>query len=136
MLKNDDKNQCSFSPAINHYKNSNIKRNQSGSKVEDRLLMLGEKYKEKKEKMRIEELQRRKEEEDFVLQAGQAFCKGEPEKGENNMKVEDRLLSYQQKYAYKQQERVRENEEEIFEQIREPNINEISKKIVSNKPVF
>ena len=95
--------------------------------------MAGEKYKEKKLKMRVEELQRRQEEENQIIQAGQSVYKPHAKEiGEKEIPVEERLLLYCEKYKARHQERVKENEKDEFSVLKNPTINAASEKMISS----
>ena len=99
-------------------------------KPEDRLLRAGEKYKEKQKKMWEEEFQRRRHEEDKILEI-QRCCHRQRAK----QPVEQRLYNYLEKYRYRQQERYSKNEAEKLLSMKNPSIDPKSEQIVSKMNV-
>jgi len=99
-------------------------------KPEDRLIMAGERYKERQKQMRQEELDRRKAEEDKILAIQRSA-----HKQRTDLPVEQRLQHYLEKCKHKQQERINKNITEELMLMKNPNINLKSQQIISRKPV-
>jgi hypothetical protein len=116
-----------FTPTINRPMHSI----EGELKPEDRLILAGERYKERQKQMRQEELDRRKAEEDKVLTIQRSAHKQRAD-----LPVEQRLQHYLEKCKYKQQERINKNIADELMLMKDPSINQRSQQIISRKPVL
>jgi hypothetical protein len=104
-------------------------------KPEERLLLMGERYRENQRRLQQIEQKRRKEEEDRSMV---------PEKCPSRkssatrlaLPVEQRMYLYLENCILRRQERVRESEREEFSLLKSPMINSRSRRIVANMTVM
>jgi len=104
-------------------------------KPEERLLLMGERYKERQRRLQQIEQKKRKEEEDRSMK---------PEKYPNRkssttrlvLPVEERMYLYLENCILRRQERIKESEKEEFSLLKSPMINSRSRKIVANMTVM
>ncbi len=102
--------------------------------------MAGKQYEERRRKLQLEEQQRAKADEDRVLAAGRNVGLSRGRSGtsvrtQDQPVVEDRLQGYYDKYLLRRQERMKEEEQEELSQLRSPQIDRISERIVSSMTV-
>lgn len=111
-----------------------LSQREENCKPEIRLLMIGEKYKEKQKILKEEQLKRKQDEEDMAMV---------PEKGIQikssrirfDLSVEERMQLYLERCIQKYQEKLKESENEELSLLRDPQINSKSRKIVANMTV-
>jgi hypothetical protein len=134
---------CSFRPAINPYRYTHcltfikICRDKNSNSIEERLIMAGRKYEEKRKQKQYEEQVRKEEEETKIISVSKSVCL-QRNCDENGIKtpVEDRLQKYLQKYHNKVQDLRQEQEFEELKTLRNPQINQISEQIVASIEVW
>lgn len=109
-------------------------QHQMGSRPEERLLQMGEKYKERQRRLQQLEQKRRKDEEDRAMI---------PERNSTRrssatrleLPVEQRMHLYLENCILRRQERAKESEMEEFSLLKSPVINSKSRRIVANMSV-
>lgn len=107
--------------------------NDAGRKVkaEDRLIMIGERYKARQRQMREELLKRQKQEEELILNKQKRFHRGSISESQ----VETRFNNYLQHYKCKQRERIISNQEKELLAMQSPAINPLSEKLATKMNV-